>query len=56
MSNSLHGRLNELQEWFTLGGILLCGYEMYRNLSSGKGKGFKSQTKLAVAEYLLDPG
>ena len=56
MSTSLHGRLNELQDWFDLGGILLCGYEMYRNLASGKGRGFKSKTKVAVAKYLLDPG
>ena len=56
MSTSLHGRLNELQDWFDFGGILLCGYEMYRNLASGKGRGFKSKTKVAVAKYLLDPG
>ena len=56
MSNSLRGKLNELQDWFELGGILLCGYEMYRNLASGKGRAFKSKMKLAVAEYLLDPG
>ena len=37
---------------------MVCGYEMYRNLASGKGKGFKSKksrTK-AVSKYLLDPG
>lgn len=56
MSNSLYGRLSELQEWFEMGGILLCGYEMYRNLVSGKGKKLKSTMKLAVAKYLLDPG
>lgn len=51
-------RLYELEDWFEMGGILVCGYEMYRNLAGGKGKGFKNKKSraTAVSKYLLDPG
>jgi len=54
----LSARLNNLEDWFETGGILVCGYEMYRNLASGKGKGFKNKKSRlkAVSKYLLDPG
>jgi len=54
----LSTRLNDLEDWFEMGGILVCGYEMYRNLASGKGKGFKNKASRikSVSKYLLDPG
>ena len=48
-------RLVTTEKWFTYGGILLMGYEMFRTLAQGK-KLKKKEMKDSFARHLLDPG
>ena len=49
------GRADRLKDWHEGGGILIMGYEMYRNLSQSKRVRNKKQKKV-FAETLVDPG
>ena len=48
-------RLYMLQEWIEGGGVMIMGYEMYRNLSSGKNIK-KKKLREAMTKTLLTPG
>ena len=58
LSDSGHNmklRISMLREWYKNGGVMILGYDMYRNLSQFnriKNKKFKK----VVTETLLDPG
>ena len=48
-------RIAALQKWHRIGGVMIIGYEMYRNLSQGcniKNEEFKKILK----STLVDPG
>ena len=47
-------RQKKLRKWFEGGGIMFAGYEMFRNLAQGKK--LKSAKRIALKQYLLDPG
>ena len=49
------GRADLLRQWIDSGGIMIMGYEMYRNLSQCKRIRNKKQKK-AFSETLVDPG
>ncbi|CAK9817184.1 Transcriptional regulator ATRX homolog [Anthophora quadrimaculata] len=48
-------RKYQLETWQRTGGILIIGYEMFRNLS-GTNNRMKKNMKEAVLRYLIDPG
>ena len=48
-------RMYKLKRWHNTGGIMILGYEMFRNLTSGKHIK-KESLKEKFKEYLLDPG
>ncbi len=48
-------RVNKIGEWHNDGGVLIMGYDMYRNLSSDSGK-LKKREKESIQAYLVDPG
>ncbi|RUS80227.1 hypothetical protein EGW08_012023 [Elysia chlorotica] len=48
-------RANLLKDWHSKGGIMIIGYEMYRNLSQGSRCKNKRQKKI-FHETLVDPG
>lgn len=48
-------RVNKINEWHTDGGILIMGYDMFRNLSSDTGK-LKKREKESIQASLVDPG
>ncbi|KAF6036546.1 ATRX [Bugula neritina] len=48
-------RLHRLQRWYSTGGIMIIGYEMFRNLTQGKHVK-KAAHREKFAEYLLKPG
>ncbi|XP_067463826.1 transcriptional regulator ATRX-like [Thunnus thynnus] len=52
---SLPERLSALQRWQTAGGVMIMGYEMYRNLSLGQ-KIKNEQWKKEFKSMLVDPG
>ena len=39
------GRADRLQAWFREGGVLIIGYDMFRNLTNEKNKKFKSKQR-----------
>lgn len=49
------GRTDMLKNWHECGGVLIMGYEMYRNLSQSKRVRNKKHKKI-FAETLVDPG
>ncbi|GLV33272.1 XNP [Carabus blaptoides fortunei] len=49
-------RLYQLQDWMKLGGVLVIGYDMFRNLSSAKGKRMSKKLQAGFTKTLLEPG
>ena len=43
-----------MERWFTGGGVLFAGYDLFRNLVMGNR--LKKKKKEAFLKYLLDPG
>ena len=54
VDTSVEARVRKLERWFTGGGIIFIGYELYRNLVMGKR--LRKKKKEAFEKYLLDPG
>ena len=50
------GRADRLQQWFREGGVLIIGYEMFRNLVNEKNGKFKKRQREIFNRCLLDPG
>jgi len=50
------GRADKLSQWFRDGGVLIIGYEMFRNLVNEKNNKFKKKQKETYNSCLLDPG
>lgn len=48
-------RARELRHWQDTGGVLIIGYEMFRNLSA-EGKKFRPKMRKDFQETLVDPG
>lgn len=48
-------RVNKIDEWHTDGGVLIMGYDMFRNLSSETSK-LKKAEKASIKTSLVDPG
>jgi transcriptional regulator ATRX len=49
------GRSELLKDWHADGGIMIMGYEMFRNLSQSRRVKNKKQKKI-FTDTLLDPG
>ena len=55
--SSCADQMQLLEEWHETGGVLLIGYEQYRNLSGGKGNSARVKGgKEALRRRLVDPG
>ena len=50
------GRADVLNSWYKEGGVLICGYDMFRNLTNPKNAKYKKKQKETFARCLLDPG
>ena len=50
------GRADRINQWFREGGVLIIGYEMFRNLVNEKNKKFKKKQTEIFNRCLLDPG
>jgi len=50
------GRAERLSQWFRDGGVLIIGYEMFRNLVNEKNNKFKKKQRDIYNSCLLDPG
>ncbi len=50
------GRADRLQLWHREGGVMIMGYDMFRNLSNAETKKFKKQQRATFQETLVDPG
>ena len=50
------GRADRINQWFREGGVLIIGYEMFRNLVNEKNNKFKKKQKEIFNRCLLDPG
>lgn len=49
-------RADKMKAWFREGGVLIIGYDLFRNLTNEKNKKFKSKQRKIFNECLLDPG
>ena len=49
-------RADRIQQWFREGGVLIIGYEMFRNLVNEKNNKFKKKQRDIFNTCLLDPG
>ena len=50
------GRADKINQWFSEGGVLIIGYEMFRNLVSEKNSKFHKIQRETFDNCLLDPG
>ena len=50
------GRADRINQWFSEGGVLIIGYEMFRNLVSEKNSKFHKIQRETFNYCLLDPG
>ena len=50
------GRADRIRHWGKNGGVLIMGYDMYRNLTNETSKKFKKKQKEIFMENLVDPG
>jgi len=50
------GRAEKLSQWFLRGGVLIIGYEMFRNLVNEKNNKFKKKQRETYNRCLLEPG
>ena len=50
------GRCDRINQWYREGGVLIIGYEMFRNLVNEKNNRFKKKQKETFNRCLLDPG
>ena len=54
VDSALEARTRKLERWFSTGGILFVGYELFRNMVMGKR--LRKKKKEAFEKFLLDPG
>ena len=54
-AKDVRARCDALQEWYTEGGVMILGYEMYRNLATLRNIKKKSH-KTTLTKSLVDPG
>ena len=50
------GRADRINQWFREGGVLIIGYQLFRNLVNEKNKKFKKKQTEIFNRCLLDPG
>ena len=50
------GRADRLDMWKREGGVMIMGYDMFRNLTKENDKKFKKKQRLIFKDTLLDPG
>ena len=50
------GRADRINQWFREGGVLIIGYEMFRNLVNEENKIFKKKQRETFNKCLLEPG
>ena len=50
------GRADRVNQWFREGGVLIIGYEMFRNLVNEKNNKSKKKPREIFNKCLLDPG
>ena len=55
VKKDMYSRCDRVNEWHCEGGVLIMGYEMYRNLSSHRNVKQKSQRDI-LTRCLIDPG
>jgi transcriptional regulator ATRX len=53
--SSMVSRTRELQQWYSEGGVMIIGFDMYRNLSAGR-RLEPATLKQQVFQQLVDPG
>ncbi|XP_055639818.1 transcriptional regulator ATRX homolog isoform X2 [Toxorhynchites rutilus septentrionalis] len=49
-------RANQLMEWHNEGGVMILGYDMYRNLSNQSTARIKKKVRESLQTSLIDPG
>lgn len=49
-------RVYQLSDWQESGGVMIMGYDMFRNLSNEKGARLRKKAKETVLKCLVDPG
>ncbi len=49
-------RMYTLRNWFENGGVMILGYDMFRNLTNDKKKGLKPKMRDVFQRALVDPG
>jgi transcriptional regulator ATRX len=54
VDTGMEARSRKLERWFTGGGVIFVGYDLFRNLVVGNR--MKKKKKEAFMKYLLDPG
>merc|ERR1719295_1732885 len=50
------GRADRIDYWYNEGGVILMGYDMFRNLTNADNKKFKKKQREVFNRCLLDPG
>jgi len=55
-AKDLWGRAYRLDDWWKEGGVMIMGYDMFRNLSNDKNKKYKGKMKEIFQKALVNPG